>query len=493
MKRLIFASLIIFSWAGAGLAQPMEITMDAYLLKVRQSHPFFRKEALTVDVERQAQERLTGEEDWVLSAAPSYTHIEPSRAGGFNPRRIDQMGVSLGASRYFWGAGSTLSVDYGYTHTNLKVDDISIPLPTGPIAMPNDGGVFQENSLTVTYRQPLIQNRGGFLSRLAHTLQGFNVDASELIARENQEDYLLRAGGMFIDWALLTEQRKISMTRLALAEEELGRTQEKRKHNLVDEVDMIRAKDAVIGARQGIRLLETALEGVEAELMALASLNPELKLAPRFDLYAPASDILPLPRSLELLDQRSRLLKTLDVRLEQVAQSQQGAQEMEMPRMDAVLQAGVKGGDKDFGQAAAMDKPQAMAALVFSYPLGNRAARAEIARAALAREKLAEERNNIRLELQTSIKGVLARIYALEQTLALDRGRIKTSEEKTAAELKRYEQGRTELTFVILSRDAEEAARLAHAQDSASYQKLALAYRALMDALAPEMEEEPKP
>ncbi|MDH5638681.1 MAG: TolC family protein [Nitrospinota bacterium] len=483
MRLIFLICLFLAVWGMTASAQT--ISMESFLERVKSTHPFFKKETLAVDVERKTQESLQGDEDWVVSGSPSYVHTEPARAGGFTPESIDQMKVTVGLRRHYWSTGSTLSFDFGHTYSDQKAEDIELPLPTGPLALPNDAGPFHENGLSVTYRHPLMRNRGGLLSRLAHDMQGFNVEAAKIVAVENQENFLLNIGGKFIDWALLTEQRAIASARLELAENESARTQEKRKHNLVDEVDVIRAKDAVIAGRQNIRLIDSAIAGIDMELRTIASIETGAKLAPEFDLYSPAQDILPMGQSLKRLDGSSRLLSMFDIRLRQVESQKMGASEAEKPRLDAVLQGGVKGGAQEFGDASQMDKPQAMAALVFSYPLGSTRARADIAKAALQRERINEERNNTLFDLRGALKNTLARINILEQALALDRERIKIAEEKTKAELKRYDQGRSELTFVIQSRDSEEAARLVHARDSANYHRLALVYRSLMDTLLP--------
>ncbi|MDH5511374.1 MAG: hypothetical protein OEZ32_13620 [Nitrospinota bacterium] len=483
MRSILLIGLFLAAWGPAASAQT--ISMESFLERVRSTHPFFKKETLAVDVERKTQESMQGDEDWVISGSPSYVHMEPARAGGFTPESIDQMRVTVGLRRHYWSTGSTLSFDFGHTYSDQKTENIELPLPTGPLALPNDAGPFHENGLSVTYRHPLMQNRGGLLSRLAHDLQGFNVVAARIVAMENQENFLLNIGGKFIDWALLTEQRSIASARLELAENEAARTQEKRKHNLVDEVDVIRAKDAVITGRQNIRLIDSAMAGIEAELRTIASIETGVKLTPELDLYSLAGDILPMAQSLERLGESSRLLSVFDIRLRQVDSQKMGASEVDKPRLDAVFQGGVKGGAQEFGDATQMDKPQAMAALVFSYPLGATSARADIAKSALQRERIAEERNNTLFDLRGALGNTLARISVLEQALALDRERIKIAEEKTMAELKRYNQGRSELTFVIQSRDSEEAARLVHAKDSADYHRLALVYRALMDMLLP--------
>ena len=67
--------------------------------------------------------------------------------------------------------------------------------------------------------------------------------------------------------------------------------------------------------------------------------------------------------------------------------------------------------------------------------------------------------------------------------LSLNREQIQSARDRTEEELKLYNQGRGDLTFVILSRDNEENAKLTYAANALTYHKLNLEYLALMDQL----------
>lgn len=85
------------------------------------------------------------------------------------------------------------------------------------------------------------------------------------------------------------------------------------------------------------------------------------------------------------------------------------------------------------------------------------------------------------LDLEAGVVNLLILIRELEKVLALNQEQIESAKAKTEEELRLYNQGRGDLTFVIQSRDNEERAKLTYAQNAAVYQKLILQYRALMD------------
>ena len=174
-----------------------------------------------------------------MRARPYYAHVENTTISSLTPHEIDSFGIGTAIERKFWRTGGLLSFTYDYTRSDQDVNDFVIP---GIATIPGESGVFHDNGVAATYSHPFLQNKGGVLSRLGYELQGYSVKAVNVNILENQESFLLEVGDSFIDGVLLVEQRRILYKRLELAKEELERTSRKRKQNLVDEVDVLRAR-----------------------------------------------------------------------------------------------------------------------------------------------------------------------------------------------------------------------------------------------------------
>ncbi|MFQ5823388.1 MAG: hypothetical protein ACE5JB_04970 [bacterium] len=71
----------------------------------------------------------------------------------------------------------------------------------------------------------------------------------------------------------------------------------------------------------------------------------------------------------------------------------------------------------------------------------------------------------------------------MEKVLTLNQEQIESAKAKTEEELKLYNQGRGELTFVIQSQDSEQNAKFTYAGNAPTYHKLLIEYRALMNQL----------
>ena len=456
------------------------ITLDEFLLKIRQTHPFFVKESLSVEIEVKAQQRYLGARDWNLSAAPFFSHQKPIGSSLFSPQRIDVLGAEMAAEKALWKTGGRFFLSWSSQFSDQKLPDISLPTPSGIMDIPTGPSEFYEHKIYLTYSQPLWQNSKGVLDRLEYELSQYNIDFTEVQALENEEVFLVDLAARFLDWALITDQIRIANERTRLAQEELERTTKKREAYLVDAVDVLRAEDAVRIAKQNVVLLEAQWKSLQAELSVLCQ-SPEMcDHEPEFDLYK----LVALPSVQEIssqLREQSRILKTLNIRREQLIHLQDGYAEQGRPQLFLNVGAGLQGGDDEFAGSLELDKPDMSVALLFRYPLENRTAQASIAKTDLEIQQLDQEIENIALDLEASVVNLLVFIKEMEKVLALNEEQITSAKAKTEEELNLYNQGRGDLTFVILGRDNEQQAKFTYAENAASYQKLILQYRALMD------------
>ena len=466
MKKLM---IITLSFVTASV-QAQGVSLKDYLDSLQRHHPFFIKEGMSQAIEQEQLRSFEGDEDWVVTASPSFAHNERSQSSSIVAEETDLLSLNAGVERLFWSNGSRVAVTYDYFHLNQRFSQ--------PV------GAFDEHGhgVTLSYSLPLLKNRGGILNRLNRDLQAYNVDLAEVVAAENQEGFLEQRAFAFLDWVLLNEQLRIANNRLALAEEELDRTERKRRSRLVAEVDVLRARDAVITAQQQRQAIDARLLAMRAELATDSGDVSLYEASPEFDLYA-VQTVPSIENILAELQQRSRLLKAIDVQLAQINRQQQGLDHQLKPELDLMLSGGLRSEDGRFADSAELDKPQYSVGLNFRYPLGQRSAKADVTRARLQRQQLSHERASIALQLEAELRNVLVQLNKLEEVMRLNQEQIEVAQQKTAAELRRHNQGRSELTFVIQSRDNEQNARLIYAGNAANYQKLWLRYSSVTDAL----------
>ena len=446
-----------------------EISIDEYLDLVKKNHPFFTKEDLSTQIEEKEAESLLGAQDWMLSIEPSYSYLGKSSAPEYGAQnRIHQVGVTAGVNRSLWSTGGQLGLSFSSGYKNSDT-------------YPSTTKAFR-HGFGVSYTHPFLQNSKGKLDRLAYELSDYTIDLTEVGALENKEDFLLDAATRFLDWVYYTEAIKIAEERLSLAEEQLEQTTKKLKANLVDKVDVLRAEDSVRISEQALIQLESQWKAKQAELAVLAVTDEIYERIPLYDLYS----LEQLPKKEEAvstLKAQSRLLKTFDILRKQLIHQRDGLEEQARAQLDFTVSGGLYGRDEDFMRSLEIYRPDASVSLVYSKPLGNRAVKAKIEKIDLQIKQIEEDKQNIGVGLEASLASLFIQITEFEKVLVLNQAQIKSAEEKTKEEIKLYERGRSQLTFVIQSRDNEENAKLLYTENAALYQSLLWQYRALLDVL----------
>jgi hypothetical protein len=446
------------------------ITQQEFLDQLKDHHPLFEKERLTAQIEAEERNSFRGNEDWNVQSSFFYSHEEPSIAFA-GPERTDALSIGGAVDRLLWRTGGRFSASFSSSRASMKLDPM--------FGLPD---TYYENRLSLTYIHPLMKNKSGFLDRLKYDLKQYDINLSEVLATEHEEDFLARSAVRFLEWTLLVEQQRIVTERLHLSEEELGNTKEKRSANLIDEVDVIRAEDAVRIASQNLLLIESHAKAIQAEIATLTQDTRYYDATPEYDLYQTV-ELPPHSEATSQLKENSRLLAAIRITLEQLAIVRSGYSELEKPSLALVAQVGLKNADEGFGSSLALDKPDARVGLQLSFPVEKRTARAKQAQTDLQVMQLGKQLEQLTIDLMSALANLTTQISELAGVLELNQEQIESARRKTVEELKLYNQGRGDLTFVIQSRDSEQAAKLTYAVNALTYHQLVFQYRALMDQL----------
>jgi outer membrane protein TolC len=450
------------------------IRLEEFLQLARRNHPFFARESLTEAVETRERESLLGARDWSLRLAPEVRYLgEASSAALGGARSLQSAGLEGSLSRPLWGTGGdlSLSISSGYTRQN--------DLPLAP-------GVLGDNesylhSIGLSYLQPLLRNFGGRLDRLDYELGAYTVDRARLQALENQESFLADLAGRYLEWAHVAELVRISEERLRLAQEQLEQVRLRYQSNLVDRVDVLRGEDAVRSAEQGLRQDRARWRGRQAELAVLAG-SPRLnEAAPEFDLYNQVSP--PDPGESVARLAATRAVRALAVTRDQLARQRAGLVEQRRPDLSLRLFGGLAAEDAGLGESFTRIRPDGSLSLELASNLGNSTLDARIAGADLRIRQIGEEMGGVLVDLEAALRSLLIRMTEMQAILTLGQVQIRSAQERTAEELRLYNQGRGQLTAVLQSRDNEQAAQRAHADNALQYQTLVVQARALLDEL----------
>jgi outer membrane protein TolC len=485
MKFVSLSIVLIFALVHTIYAQT--ITMSDFLETVKQSHPFFASESLSAEIVREGQQGELGAQDWALRSSTYYTYQKQPSVGLGAPEQVSQVAAEIATAKALWSTGGRFSVTWSSEYTDQTIPGIVIPFEPNDIVIPAGPAQLYGNRLYLTYTQPLLQNFGGKLDRLAYELGDYEVDFTQLELRENQEQFVLDLSESFVDWALISERRRVANDRLELAQEQLRQTKRKRAANLVERVDVLRAEDAVRIVEQTLVLVESQWKAKQAELAVLSQIPELYQIEPEYDLHArmtlPSAD-----EAVQRLTEQSRILIGLRVVHDQLVYLTHGYSEQSRPQLFLTVGAGLRGLDDELAASLEITDPDVLVSLDFRYPLGNRTARADIAQTELQIKQIEKDYEDTALDLEAGVRSLLIAIEEMERVLALNEDQIASARAKTREEQRLYDQGRSDLTFVIQSQDGEAVSKLTYAENAATYHRLVLQYRGLMDELLPEQE-----
>jgi len=462
------------------LAQGM--TLESFLDTLITRHPIFEVEDYSTEIARLEQEGTLGYLDWAFSSGSYYSYSKPLQTSSFGAEEMLSIGINAIAQKKIESTGGTVSAGFSTGYTDQKLLDMTIPMSPEPMIISSGPSYFYNNSISANYTQPLIQNYRGNLDRLGYDLGQYYIDMARLEAVENEENFVLSMATRYIDWTLMVEQVAITRRRLDLAKEQLERTERMRDANLIDRVDILRAEDAVRGAKHNLVLLESQEQAVREELSVMIACERLCKSRPEFDLY----EIEELP-DLEVLGkeirENSRLIATMRKQLDIIARQRESYIEMERPILNLDLEAGIHKADGDFIESWILNRPELSLSLQYIPNIGRTELESNIQAVDVQMLQLENSIEQTAISIEASARNLLVQIKNMEIVLEMNLEQIESAEQKTVEEIKLWENGRGQLNFVIQSRDSEQSAKFTYAQNAATYHKMVLQFRSLMDDL----------
>jgi len=464
---MILSILFLFQMGAA-----QTISLEKFMEVVQKDHPFFEKESLSVNINIESQKRYLGDKDWIFESSSIISYNDNSGVTSSTYDKLGQIQLNGSMQKKFWNTGGRFSVSYLSSYTDQD----------NRTAFSGTHFKLFKQQLALTYSHPLLKNRGGILDRLDYDLAAFTNHFSEVQTKENQENFLLNIGVDFLDWVFLDEQLNINKERLELAEKELETSKEKFDARLVDKVDVLRQEDAQRIAKQNVVLAQSHWSAKQTELAVLVPSLSIQKSQPQFDIYGLVK-LGDIDQTINQLNSKSRTLKTFEIVANQLKLKKDGFSNQGKPQLDLNLGSVLMEDDESYGKSFGIDNPSLYAGLMFQYPLGGHTSKSNIRKTEIEILQLNAEKQNVFLELESSIRSLFIQIDDMEQVLALNQNQIKSARERTAEELKVYKQGRGDMTFVIQSQDNEANARFTYLKNSVTYHKLILQYKSLLDQL----------
>ena len=349
-----------------------------------------------------------------------------------------------GGIRQFLPTGANYEMRYG---TNQNNTDTSFLQVLNPAYL---------NDLALTLTQPLLKNFGVDVNRTAIKIAQNDREISGDRLRARVMDVVTQVQTQYWDLVFSLEDLKVAQRSLGLAKElsQLNRTRV--RAGVAAPVEVIQAETDVAAREAGVTVAVKQLRDAEDRLKVTLNIpaqgewgGPILPADPaRFD---PVN--VDLPGGIADALQKRPEYRAAKVDLASRELNVRFTRNQLLPDLALEGRVGTNGLGGNFGKAneelSSGDFYEARAGLVFSVPLGNRAARAEFLKAQLGRDQAQVSLRSLELNITAEVREAVTRIDADAKLVDQTRAARALAEEQLRIETKRLEAG-VSTTFEVL-------------------------------------------
>lgn len=453
------------------------MSQQTFISILKERHPNFIKERLRLDLAREDKAIQAAGQEWELQVKAQQAR-QQQLLPAFGPDEIDQTSLGVGLARPIWNTGAFVSINAEMLNDeNTYVNAAASPFPNPDESL--------KQQLSVTFSQPLLKNFGGKQNKLAFDLSEKAESLASFQSREAQEQFLHNMLNEYLDWVSLQEQTLINEQRFKFSLQQSDEIRKRFEKNYAERIDMLRVQDSSRLAEQQY-LLSRSQFVAQGQRLALLSAIPEItQMTPEFNLYN-FPEVADWQSMSTNLKSSSRNILAIENNIAQLERQIESVKDNTRSELNLDLRAALKSEDQDGlppGEKSSDDGQDVSVALNYKKMLGNNSASGELRKLQIQLEQLQLEKQYIQMEQDANLANLHIQLQEMQNILKLNKALIETAEKTTDEEQKIYQQGRSDLTNVISSRDRAQSMRLQYAQNALNYQKLYLQLLSLSDRL----------
>lgn len=303
------------------------------------------------------------------------------------------------------------------------------------------------SSVILDLTQPLLKNFGTRFNRRQILIARNNLSVSEENFRARVMDLLLEAQELYWDLAFQRENLKVRERSLQAALEVEEITREKVRQGLLAPVENLSAEADAAARQEEVIIARGQVKDVEDRLRRLIRPEKLREDAAIIPVDEPLQEALALDheRSIRTALEKRPELREARINLNSGQISLEAARNQIFPSLDLEASAGVNGLGESFGkdldELTSRDFYTWEAGLRVSIPLGNRTARANLAKERVALEKSRVDLMNLQAQATVEVKEALRRVETdLKRMKATANARF-LAEKKLEVETERFRLG----------------------------------------------------
>ena len=437
------------------------ITVEEFSAKLMQTHPYFLKLSLSEKASLLDQKITRTYTDWNIQMGANESFSEGDDTSSRLYNDLFTTSYELSASKKIANSGANLNLKHSWSRND------------------KDSTVLNANVFSLDYVQPLLQNKDGLNDRLAVDIADIDLLAKQVSLLEQAESFLGSQLAKLIDLALKQELERLYMFQLELSKQQLDLSEEKFSNSLIDKSSYLQEKDIYVKASQTWLQSNRELNILRQELSSLIDVK-ESEMVAELDLFKeqPIARVEP-----DIFLKNSRLIQKFDFDKSKLQRELETYENKTMPNVN--LNMGIASqaedekyfssfGNRDFSWNIGVD---------ISYPLGTRKEFFDVERTEISIAQLDAEKREAEINLKQQISYLLAQIDLLAELVDISLEQGELANEKVIEEKIKYDEARGQKSLVIEAQKNANLARLSNVQAAASYQKVIIDYRAVIDQL----------
>lgn len=381
--------------------------------------------------------------------------------------------VSVNIEKILPFSGTRISTGFGLTDAEIDY----IPSTSYPYS----SKTFFQPELIFSINQPILKNWFGILDRIPIQQAQLNVKISREKNKEADESFILELHNLYYDWILNKEQLKIYMQNYNNSKILLKQIERKFKSGVAELVDVNKTKAMSIKYKKAIILYKSQLSIIEKNILKYYTGNIQSKkrIKPEPLDFKNGKNLK--PDFIHMTN--TRKMRILNFTKLLIDKELIMGKNSTLPELNLILSSTLKSYSEDKKEFNKFEYNEYTIGLALVYPLGNHLARGNIKQVKDEKDKLKNEIKDFQLTYTFNLNKLINMLHTYEEILKEDKELVETTQKQLKAEEKKYQQGRSDLYFVIETRNNLLELELNYIIDYVELQKLYIQYLDITDQL----------
>jgi hypothetical protein len=415
-----------------------KISYRDYIGTITQKLPELRRNEIQVERAKNTLYGTESTEDTFLEGDATYTK---SKQYSMNPYSrtgyTSEYTANLGIARKFNRTGTTVNAGVSYYEFRNDINYEGVSLPN----------TYYYPSAYIKFSQSILKNTFGVIDRFAKNDAVMKLEIEKLRRGEADKSDLNYYRKLYFNWIEYLEQIKLINESIENARALSNQVARRFRTGLADNDDVQSAAALVLQYQATYEEVKAALVALERELklfLDTTQYQPDESEFGRLYAMTREKDYSRIPF------EKTRSAEIYRITKKNLHYARDIAENRLLPQLDLVAQYTRKSQDDQFSTAAhELNDTDYYIGFSMSYPLENIESRSGVREVKLSIQEINNEFDVSKNDYHKSLDSLIEYSSGTNRVIDLKERRIKTLESKYRTELKKYQQTRLDLQFLI--------------------------------------------